>query len=222
MGKIPWEYLPREMGCGSGMSCWRRLRDWQQAGVWERLHRVLLDRLGEAGRIDWTRASLDAASVPAPKGGRRPGRTRPTGGKRGTKHHILAERGGLPLAALIGPANAHDSLSFAALLDAVPPIRQRRGAPRRRPEKLHADKGYDFERCRRAARQRHIWPRIARRGVESTQRLGRHRWVVERTLSWLHRQRRLRIRYERRPDIHQAFLTLACSLICFRLLHRFC
>src|SRR3954451_1308306 len=62
---IPWEMLPQEMGCGSGMTCWRRLRDWQSAGVWQRLHHELLNRLGEADRIDWSRASLDSASVPA-------------------------------------------------------------------------------------------------------------------------------------------------------------
>jgi transposase len=62
---IPWEYLPQEMGCGSGMTCWRRLRDWQAAGVWQRLHEVLLDRLGQAAKIDWTRASADSATVPA-------------------------------------------------------------------------------------------------------------------------------------------------------------
>ena len=65
---IPWELLPPEMGCGSGVTCWRRLRDWQEAGVWDRLHRTLLDRLGEADRIDWARASLDRASVPAKRG----------------------------------------------------------------------------------------------------------------------------------------------------------
>jgi len=68
---IPWEMLPQEMGCGSSVTCWRRLRDWQQAGVWDRLHRTLLDRLGDAGRIDWERASLDSASVPAKRGARR-------------------------------------------------------------------------------------------------------------------------------------------------------
>jgi transposase len=65
---IPWEMLPQELGCGSGMTCWRRLRDWQEAGVWERLHRELLDRLGEAGQIDWSRVSLDSASIPAKRG----------------------------------------------------------------------------------------------------------------------------------------------------------
>src|SRR5436309_4822709 len=76
---IPWEWLPQEMGCGSGMTCWRRLREWQQAGVWHRLHRVLLDRLGEQDRIDWSRVSVDSTSVRAKKGAPKPGPTRPTG-----------------------------------------------------------------------------------------------------------------------------------------------
>src|ERR671917_2134564 len=70
---IPWEMLPQEMGCGSGSTCWRRLREWQRAGVWERLHRLLLDRLGSRGRIDWSRAALDSASVPAKRGGEQTG-----------------------------------------------------------------------------------------------------------------------------------------------------
>jgi transposase len=74
---IPWEMLPQEMGCGSGVTCWRRLRDWQEAGVWDRLHQALLDCLGEAGRIDWARASLDSASIPATRGARRWDRTPP-------------------------------------------------------------------------------------------------------------------------------------------------
>src|SRR6188768_3750191 len=68
---IPWEYLPQEIGCGSGMTCWRRLRDWQQAGVWQRLHRVLLDELGRGDRIDWSRAAVDSASVPAKRGAKK-------------------------------------------------------------------------------------------------------------------------------------------------------
>jgi transposase len=68
---IPWEMLPQEMGCGSGMTCWRRLQEWQAAGVWEQLHRVLLDRLREADQIDWSRAVVDSASVRAVLGGHR-------------------------------------------------------------------------------------------------------------------------------------------------------
>jgi len=76
---IPWEYLPREMGCGSGMTCWRRLRDWQEAGVWQRIHEALLDKLGEADQIDWSRAAMDSSSVRAVFGGRRLARIPPTG-----------------------------------------------------------------------------------------------------------------------------------------------
>jgi len=67
---IPWEYLPREMGCGSGMTCWRRLRDWQRAGVWQRLHEAALHKLRQYDQIEWSRASIDSASVPSPPGGR--------------------------------------------------------------------------------------------------------------------------------------------------------
>jgi transposase len=79
---IQWEYLPHEMGCGSGMTCWRRLRDWQRAGVWRRLHHTLLNRLGEADRIDWSRASADASRIPAKKGALPPGRTQLIGPNR--------------------------------------------------------------------------------------------------------------------------------------------
>jgi IS5 family transposase len=113
-------------------------------------------------------------------------------------------------------ANVHDSTVLEPVLDAVPPVRQCRGRPRRRPAKLHGDKGYDYPRCRRACRKRGIVPRIARRGVESGERLGRHRWVVERTLAWFARFRRLTVRYERRADIFEAFHHLAAAVICFR------
>jgi len=122
----------------------------------------------------------------------------------------------LLLAFLLTGANVHDSVPLVELLDAVAPVKGRRGRPRQRPDKLHADKAYDARRCRSACRQRGIEPRIARRGIESSERLGRHRWVVERTLAWLARMRRLSIRYERRLDIHHAFTSLACSLICFK------
>ena len=79
---IPWEMLPPELGCGSGVTCWRRLRDWQEAGVWERLHTTVLNWLGDEAAIDWSRASVDSLSVRAKRGARRPGRTRPTAASR--------------------------------------------------------------------------------------------------------------------------------------------
>lgn len=127
----------------------------------------------------------------------------------------MVDRGGVPLAALLTGANRHASVVFDELLDAIPPIKRPSGQRRKRPAKLHADKGYDYPRCRQALRRRHIQIRIARKGIDSSARLGRHRWVVERTLAWLNRFRRLTVRYERRADIHQAFLTLGCALICW-------
>jgi IS5 family transposase len=105
------------------------------------------------------------------------------------------------------------------LVDAVPAViglRGRPGRPGRRPAKLHADKGHDYPSCRRALRRRGITPRIARRGIESSHRLGRHRWTVERSLAWLLANRRLTVRYERCADVLMAFLHLACALTCSR------
>lgn len=121
---------------------------------------------------------------------------------------------GIPLAAGLTAANRPDDTVFEALVDSVEPIKRPRGRPRRRPAKLHADKGYDYRHCRAHLRRRGIKGRIARKGVESKTKLGRYRWVVERTLAWLHRFRRLTIRYERLEELHQAFLDLGCALIC--------
>ena len=120
---------------------------------------------------------------------------------------------------MLTAANVHDSKVLEESMDAIKPIkRPGRGRPRKRPKKLHADKGYDYPRCRKALRKRGIKARIARRGVESSERLGRHRWVVERTQAWLLGCRRLGVRYERRADLLQGLLHLACALICLRFL----
>jgi transposase len=109
------------------------------------------------------------------------------------------------------------------VVDAVPSVKGpggRPGRPRRRPARLHGDKGYDYPRCRRALRCRGITPRIARRGIEDPKRLGRYRWVVERSLAWLVGYRRLQVRYERCAEILLAFVYLACGLVCLKLLHQ--
>jgi IS5 family transposase len=129
-------------------------------------------------------------------------------------------RQGIPLATLLTGANRHESQVLAELVDSIEPIKRPRGRPRKRPEKLHADKAYNSWNCRHQLRKRAITPRIARKGVDSSERLGRYRWVVERTGSWLNRFRRLKVRYERRADIHQAFLDLGCALICWRFVEK--
>jgi transposase len=202
------------------MTCWRRLRDWARAGVWHRLHTVLLEHLQAAGKIDWRRASLDSASVPAKGGGEVVGPNPVDRGKSGSKRHLLVDRNGVPLAICLTAANVHDSEVFEEVLEAAKPIRRHgRGRPCARPAKLHADKAYDIPRCRRYLRQRGIGCRIARKGLDSSEKLGRYRWVVERTLAWLARFRRLVVRYERLAGLHLALLDLACALVCFRSLH---
>jgi transposase len=129
---------------------------------------------------------------------------------------VLSERGGLPLVVLISAANTPDAALALPLLDAVPPVRGRVGRPRRRPGKLHADKAYDQRWLRRAIARRGIRVRIARKKVESSTRLGRHRWVIERTVSWLVNYRRLARRYERKADHFLAFATIAALLVCHR------
>ncbi len=130
----------------------------------------------------------------------------------------MVDWGGAPLALISIAANRNDSMFLEDLLDTIEPIKCPRGRPRKRPEKLYADKVYDDEKCANALKRRGIKRRIARKGVESSERLGRHRWVVERTLAWLAKYRRLTIRYERRDDIHEAFLQLGCSLTCLNFL----
>lgn len=216
---IPWEMLPQEMGCGCGMTCWRRLRDWQAAGVWQKLHEVLLAELNEADLIDWSRAVVDSAMLRAMCGGLKTGPNPTDRRKPGSKHHLLTDANGTPLVVILTAANVHDVNKLLPLVDSIPPIHGKRGPPRNKPDRVQADTAYDSESHRRKLRQRRITPVIPKRNREHGSGLGVYRWVVERTLSWLHHFRRLRTRWERRPDIHEAFITFAESLICLNLIH---
>lgn len=137
-------------------------------------------------------------------------------GKTGSKIHVLSDRAGLPLSVAVSAANTNDAYALKPLVKALPAIKSRRGPRRRKPTKLHADKAYDQQDLRDWVRDRGITVRIARKGVESSQRLGRHRWVIERTISWLTGYHRLNIRYDRKAIHFCAFLTLAAALTCFK------
>ncbi|MFD0479936.1 IS5 family transposase [Nonomuraea thailandensis] len=209
-----WRQLPPVFGA-SWQTVHRRFTEWSAARVWAKLYRVLLDELGARGELDWSRCAIDSVSVRAMKGGPdRPESARSR--QEGSKIHLITERTGLPIAVAISAANLHDSVALEPLVRSIPPIRSRRGPRRRRPGRLHGDKGYDYPRLRAFLRGRGIVPRIARRGIESSQRLGRHRWVVERTVSWLAGCRRLHRRYERRADHFASFVAIAAALICYR------
>ncbi|MEV7834920.1 IS5 family transposase [Streptomyces subrutilus] len=213
---VAWRDVPAEtVGC-SGVTAWRRLHDWTEVGVWPRLHAALLAELRRADSLDLDDCSVDGSPVRALKGGitsapRPSPRARP-----GSKHHLIVDRHGTPLAVTLTGGNRHDITQLLPLLDVIPPIRGRRGRPRRKPRRLYAHRGYDFDKYRRLLWKRGIKPLIARRGVANGSGLGKVRWVVERAFAWLHQFKRLRIRYERRADLHQGLLEPACSLICLR------
>ena len=213
---IPWRYLPKELGFGSGMTCWRRLRQWNEAGVWQRLHELLLAELRAAGMLDFSRAAVDSSHLRAMKGGPATGPSPVDRGKTGSKHHLIVEAHGIPLAVTLTGGNRNDVTQLIPLVQAVPPIRGKRGRPLQRPRHLYADRGYDHDVYRDRLRRFEITPHIARRGTEHGSGLGAHRWVVEGTIALLHWFRRLRIRWEIRDYIHQAFITLGCAVICWR------
>jgi transposase len=122
------------------------------------------------------------------------------------------------LAIQLTGANRNDSLQALSLVDAIPLLQGERGRPRDRPDCLFADRGYDAEAIRQGLRDRRMTPFLAKRNIEHGSGLGRWRWVVERTFAWLNQFRRLRVRYEKRADLHEAFLSSGCVLICWNVL----
>lgn len=173
------------------------------------------DRLvaGAGGQRHGSRGRGGEKTGPNPTDRRRPG----------SKHHIITDGHGIPLALTLTAANRHDVTQLLPLVDAIPPIGGKVGAPRRKPDRLYADRAYDSAKHRLQLWVRGIEPVIPRRNSEHGSGLGMIRWVVERSISWLHQHRRLRVRYERRDDIHEAFLKIAAALNCWKRLQReFC
>lgn len=136
----------------------------------------------------------------------------------GSKHHLITDAEGVPLATLLTGANRHDVTQLLPLVDAIPPVAGKVGHPRRRPDKVQGDRAYHSRFHWVMLWCRGIEPVLAERNTEHGSGLGVFRWVVERTFSWLHQHRRLRVRYERRADIHEAFMKLGCILICWNFL----
>ena len=136
--------------------------------------------------------------------------------KPGSKHHVLTDAQGIPLTVHLTGANAHDVTELLPLVDSIPSLAGKAGHPKSKPDLVQADRGYDSDPHRAELRQRGITPVIARRRQGHGSGLGKTRWVVERTISWLHQFRRLRIRFEKRSDIHEALLKIGCALICLR------
>jgi transposase len=127
---------------------------------------------------------------------------------------------GIPLAWTLTGGNRNDVTQLIPLLERIPPVRGKVGRPRKRPDRVTADRGYDHDKYRRELRRRRVKPEIARLRSEHGSGLGCYRWVVERSFAWLHQFKRLLVRYDRRAEIHEAFLALGCCLVCFRRLQR--
>lgn len=136
---------------------------------------------------------------------------------------MISDAQGIPLAVVLTAANVNDVTQLQRLVETIPPVRGKPGRPRHRPEIVQGDRGYSSDEQRRWLRQRNIRPLLAKVGTPHGSGLGKTRWVVERTLAWLHHFRRLRIRWERRADIHYAFLVIGAALIAFNFLQKgFC
>jgi transposase len=215
---IRWNDLPREMRCGSGGRCRRRLEDWHRAGVWHQLHALLLAELNGANKIDWSRTAVDSSFVRARGGGEQTGPSPVDRSKKGSKHHAIVDSHGIPLAVTLSAANDPDVTQLEAVVDAVPEVAGKPGRPRRRPGELYGNRAYDSDPHRNRLRRRGIKPRLARRNTEHCSGLGSVRWVVERFFIWLHRYGRLRVRIDQASEAHNALLQLACALICLRFL----
>jgi transposase len=215
---IAWDDLPAEMGCGCGKTCREYLRLCHRAGVWLRLHAALLAELNGADRIDWSRALVDASFAEAPEGGEDTGPNPTDRGKSGSKHHVLTDARGVPLNVTVTAANVNEVTRVLDVLVNRPAVGGRPGPPRELPERLQGDAGYDSEPLRVVLRWLGVTPVLNRRGSGHGSGLGQLRWYIERTIAWLHAFGRLRRRLDRRTEMQEAFLRLACSLICLRLL----
>jgi transposase len=194
------------------------LQRWHQAGVWLKLHAVLLAELNGADQIDWQRALIDASFVKAPAGGEDTGPSPTDRGKSGSKHHVLTDAQGIPLTATVTAANVNDVTQVFQVLTDMPPVGGKPGPQREKPARLQGDRGYDSEPVRQLLRWLGITPVLAERNTEHGSGLGVFRWFIERTIAWLHAFGRLRRRLDRLTEIQEAFLRLACGLICLRFL----
>lgn len=211
-----WEDVPLELGC-SGRTAHRRLQQWQELGIWEQIHAHFLQHLRQLGELDTAVAVVDSVQVRAFGGGEETGPSPVDRRKKGSKHTLLVDSNGVPLAIHTAPANESDHREIIPIVLDFPRVGGKPGRPKEHPDELYADRGYDSESTRALLRWLGIEPHIAKRNTPHGSGLGTVRWVVERTIAWLKGLRRMRIRYDRLIVIQHAWNSLAAAVICFRM-----
>jgi transposase len=214
---VRWEDVPRELGC-SGRTAHRRLKAWEEAGCWDHLHADLLRMLREAGKLDADLVAIDGVIVRAFGGGDDTGPNPTDRRKPGTKHTLMVDRHGVPLAIHTAPANASDHTQIIPLVVDFPVVPGQPGRPPTQPKTVVADRGYDSAATRWLLRWLGIDAKIAKRNTAHGSGLGKVRWVVERTISWIKGLRRMRVRYDRLRVVQNAWTTLAASAVCLQIL----
>jgi transposase len=212
-----WADVPQELGC-SGRTAHRRLQLWEEMGVWDRLHADLLKLLRGADKLDPGTVIVDSVIVRAFGGGEETGPSPVDRRKLGTKHTILVDRHGVPLAVRTVPANRSDQVELIPIVMEFPTIRGKPGRPKEHPDELFADRGYDNDWSRALLQWLGITPKIARRKTDHGSGLGKTRWVVERTIAWIKGLRRMRVRYDRLLTIRNAWTTIAACVVSFQIL----
>jgi transposase len=212
-----WKDVPQEMGC-CGETARTRLQTWERAGIWDQLHRLLLTMLNREKQLDLKTTVIDSTQVRAFGGGDATGPSPVDRRKKGTKYTLLVDRHGVPLVIRAAAANCSDHHEILPTVVNFPAIGGKPGRPRTHPKKLYGDAGYDCEATRALLRWLGIEPHIRHRNDKHGSHLGRVRWVVERTISWIKGLRRMRVRYDRSGPSIDAWTTIAAAVVCLHIL----
>lgn len=212
-----WKDVPKELGC-CGETARTRLQDWERAGIWDQLHMLLLKLLHQENALHLETAIIDSTQVRAFGGGEATGPSPVDRRKKGTKFTLLVDRDGVPLVLRAAPANRSDHREILPTITSFPQVSGKPGRPRTRPNKLYADAGYDSEPIRSILSWLGIKPFIRKKRTKHGSHLGRVRWVVERTISWIKGLRRMRVRYDRLDTIIDAWASLAAAVVCLNIL----
>lgn len=212
-----WKDVPQELGC-CGETARTRLQTWERAGIWNQLHHLLLNMLNHEKQLDLKTTIVDTTQVRAFGGGDATGPSPVDRRKKGTKYTLLVDRGGVPLLIRAVAANRSDHLEILPAVVSFPSVGGKPGRPLTHPKKLYADAGFDCEATRSILRWLGIEPHIRHRNDQHGSHLGRIRWVVERTISWIKGLRRMRVRYDRSDTSIDAWTTIAATVVCLHIL----